>query len=90
MLQLRDMYTVKPPRFGDDPRPRGTLLIVDRVEDLLTPFLHDFGYQSMAAELPNMTMFKVRVGSRLCYVLLWFVGLRCVSLGWRSLIVPCI
>ncbi|KAI7870603.1 Sec1-like protein [Spinellus fusiger] len=38
-----------PPR--DPPLPRGTLILLDRTIDPISPFLHEFTYQSMIADL---------------------------------------
>lgn len=45
-------------KSGEGATKRPVLLIVDRVEDLLTPLLHDFGYQALATEMPKMRPFK--------------------------------
>lgn len=40
-------------------RPRGTLLLLDRKDDCLSPLMHDFTYQSMVTDLLNIEDDKV-------------------------------
>ncbi|CAO3675534.1 unnamed protein product [Umbelopsis vinacea] len=42
------------PPARDPPLPRGTLIILDRTIDHLSPFLHEFTYQAMMTDLLNV------------------------------------
>jgi len=43
------------PPVVEPPRPRGTMLIVERAMDLFSPLLHEFTYQSMCHDLLEIT-----------------------------------
>ncbi|KAI8365236.1 Sec1-like protein [Radiomyces spectabilis] len=51
--ELDNFCTINPefPPSRDPPLPRGTLILLDRTIDPISPFLHEFTYQAMMADL---------------------------------------